>query len=63
MDHPIETRVIKIDPLNFTDQELAYPVELVKNGDVLAFPTETVYGLGANALRLFFRLLHCSEKF
>ena len=24
--------------------------ELIKNGDVVVFPTETVYGLGANAL-------------
>ncbi len=25
-------------------------VELIRKGEVVAFPTETVYGLGANAL-------------
>lgn len=48
---PVDTRIITIDPENFTDEQLSYPVELIKRGDVVAFPTETVYGLGANALR------------
>ena len=29
---------------------LSKAVEILRNGDVVAFPTETVYGLGANAL-------------
>lgn len=32
------------------DNGLNYAAALIKNGDLVAFPTETVYGLGANAL-------------
>ena len=32
------------------DQQLALAVDALKQGEVVAFPTETVYGLGANAL-------------
>lgn len=49
------TKIINID--NFTDIDantiekvLQNAVEELKNGKVVAFPTETVYGLGANAL-------------
>ena len=28
---------------------LKYSAELIKNGEIVAFPTETVYGLGADA--------------
>jgi L-threonylcarbamoyladenylate synthase len=30
-------------------REIAYAAELIKQGNLVAFPTETVYGLGANA--------------
>ena len=30
--------------------DLVRPAELIRSGEVVAFPTETVYGLGANAL-------------
>src|ERR1700678_4465935 len=30
--------------------ELARAAELIRSGELVAFPTETVYGLGANAL-------------
>ena len=33
-----------------TAEQLDVAVELLKNGECVAFPTETVYGLGANAL-------------
>jgi len=33
-----------------TDDELDRAAELIRAGDLVAFPTETVYGLGANAL-------------
>src|SRR5436305_10462871 len=33
-----------------TEQELAAAAELIRAGKLVAFPTETVYGLGANAL-------------
>ena len=36
--------------LPVTDKSLEWAAELLKGGQVVAFPTETVYGLGANAL-------------
>ena len=33
-----------------TEEEIARAAELIRNGGLVAFPTETVYGLGANAL-------------
>lgn len=38
----METKVLKID------EGLDYAVKLLKDGEVVAFPTETVYGLGAD---------------
>ena len=35
--------------LNFTDEQLALAGQLIRDGQLVAFPTETVYGLGANA--------------
>ena len=35
---------------NIIEEELNNIVKLVKNGEVIIFPTETVYGIGANAL-------------
>lgn len=32
------------------DQEIKYAAKIIKQGGLVAFPTETVYGLGANAL-------------
>jgi L-threonylcarbamoyladenylate synthase len=33
-----------------TEEGLAFAAQLIRNGGLVAFPTETVYGLGANAL-------------
>ena len=47
----METRIIRIsDKENVKDEELAEAAGILKNGGLVAFPTETVYGLGANAL-------------
>lgn len=35
---------------NENDRILKYSAEVIKNGGLVVFPTETVYGLGANAL-------------
>jgi len=35
--------------LNLKNKDIRYYAELLKNGEVIAFPTETVYGLGASA--------------
>lgn len=32
------------------DENIKRAAEIIKNGGLVAFPTETVYGLGANAL-------------
>lgn len=47
----MNTRVIKIhDKDNIDDDMLNDAAEVLKSGGLVAFPTETVYGLGANAL-------------
>ena len=44
------TKIFKLDPNRFADDALQEAAELLKRGALVAFPTETVYGLGANAL-------------
>ena len=47
----METRRIKIeDTKAIRDEELLEAAEILRDGGLVAFPTETVYGLGANAL-------------
>ncbi len=44
------TRVIKVDPRSPDPQAVAEAARLIRTGGLVAFPTETVYGLGADAL-------------
>ncbi len=44
------TKIKCIDPNFFEDDALKTAGELIRDGKLVAFPTETVYGLGANAL-------------
>ncbi len=46
----IKTVVIEIDSLNIEEEKLIECSEILKRGGTVAFPTETVYGLGANGL-------------
>lgn len=46
----MNTKVIKIDPENMDISKLSEAAEALRTGKVVAIPTETVYGLGANAL-------------
>lgn len=46
----METRIEKIDENQIDETVIAQAGEILKNGGLVAFPTETVYGLGANAL-------------
>ena len=41
-------RIIKIDPNNICEQDIHEAVALLKNGDIIGYPTETVYGLGGD---------------
>jgi len=44
------TRVISIDPIAPESQYINEAATILRAGGLVAFPTETVYGLGANAL-------------
>ena len=46
----METLRIELDPRNPSGEILARAAEVLRGGGLVAFPTETVYGLGANAL-------------
>lgn len=46
----MKPRVFKIDPSNVDHDILKKAAEVIHNRGLVAFPTETVYGLGANAL-------------
>ena len=46
----MQTILKKIDTDNFDNEELLEAGEILKNGGLVAFPTETVYGLGGDAL-------------
>ncbi len=50
MQH-IPTEVIKIDPVHPEEAKIERAAALIRAGEVVVFPTETVYGLGANALQ------------
>jgi tRNA threonylcarbamoyl adenosine modification protein (Sua5/YciO/YrdC/YwlC family) len=44
----ISTEILKINPLNPEKDKIKYAAEVLRGGGLVAFPTETVYGLGAN---------------
>ena len=46
----MNTRILSVDPISPADRELAVAAEVIRQGGLVAFPTETVYGLGADAL-------------
>ena len=41
---------MKTKLLQNTNEDLGIAAELLQNGELVAFPTETVYGLGGDAL-------------
>lgn len=45
-----ETKVLTVSPESIDPANIAQAVEVLKRGGLVAFPTETVYGLGADAL-------------
>ncbi|MCR5154195.1 MAG: threonylcarbamoyl-AMP synthase, partial [Lachnospiraceae bacterium] len=46
----METKVVKIDRNNIKKSDLEEACKLLKEGGLVAFPTETVYGLGGDGL-------------
>ncbi len=44
------TLVLRVDPENPERDKIEIAAKLIKKGELVAFPTETVYGLGADAL-------------
>ncbi len=45
----METRILKIDPVNPQPARIKEAAWLIREGRLVAFPTDTVYGLGADA--------------
>ncbi len=45
---PHDTLLITVDPDKPNEDVIAYAAGIVRNGGIVAFPTETVYGLAAN---------------
>ncbi len=46
----MKTKIIKLDKNNFNEDELKEASDILRKGGLVAFPTETVYGLGADGL-------------
>lgn len=46
----MKAEILKVDPENFQADVLWKAGEILKKGGLVGFPTETVYGLGGNAL-------------
>ncbi len=46
----METKILKIDEKNISEKDMEIASDIIRDGGIVAFPTETVYGLGANGL-------------
>ncbi len=46
----METEIVNLDKLDIYEEILKQAASIIKSGGLVAFPTETVYGLGANGL-------------
>ena len=46
----MKTEILKIELNGIDKEKLRYAAEVLRGGGLVAFPTETVYGLGADAL-------------
>ncbi len=46
----MKTRVIQVDPRNVQPEVMQQACEALRRGGLVAFPTDTLYALGANAL-------------
>ena len=50
MKSSISTKVVKVDPENIDYNIIKEAADIINKGGVVVFPTETVYGIGADAL-------------
>ncbi|MFW5865548.1 MAG: L-threonylcarbamoyladenylate synthase [Nanoarchaeota archaeon] len=46
----MDTRLFRVDPLRYSRSTIKEAAAIIEHGGLVAFPTETVYGLGANGL-------------
>ncbi len=46
----MDTIIVKMDESDIDEEKICQAAEIIRSGGLVAFPTETVYGLGANAL-------------
>ncbi|MGH8058531.1 MAG: L-threonylcarbamoyladenylate synthase, partial [Candidatus Entotheonellia bacterium] len=46
----VSTRIVPLHPTEPDSAVIAEAAAMVRAGDLVSFPTETVYGLGADAL-------------
>jgi len=49
---PKSLRIIQADPLNPKDDQIVATSQIIKDGGVIVFPTQYLYGLGADALNV-----------
>lgn len=47
----MQTKIYKVDSAHIENEKMREAADLIRRGELVAFPTETVYGLGADALR------------
>lgn len=50
MEEMIKTKIVKMDPNNIDYNIIKEAADIINKGGVVVFPTETVYGIGADAL-------------
>ena len=58
----METIIKKIDKNQIDEDAIREAGEILREGGLVAFPTETVYGLGANALDEEQRKKHMKQR-
>ena len=46
----IDLKNVNLNDKNFDNEDLKFAGNVIKSGGLVLFPTETVYGLGANGL-------------
>jgi L-threonylcarbamoyladenylate synthase len=49
---PKSLKIIQVDPLNPRDDHIVKSFQIIKDGGVIVFPTQYLYGLGADALNV-----------